>query len=529
MKTPALEKPATNIALPMGRVLSFATITAAGFVLGKVSGIMREMVVSAHFGLGSGLDAYVLAGVVPTTINNIVAGSAITAAVMPTFARYLAAGRRDEFWRAASVITNIVLLVTGAVTALGMLLAGPIISLIAGASPPSTQALAATMLVIMMPTLLLGAALNMLMAMLNSVDRFAGPALIFLALNVGMIAAVILLTPIIGVVAVAWGFLIGVILQVVIQVVELRIEHPHYTWRIDWHHPALREVFAAFVPITALAITAQINLVVDKTMAASLPAGSVSALYYADVVLGAFYMLGYSLGIAVFPNLSRLAAVNDLESTRRTVVTSLRLLVFILAPLTLALMAFAAPAVGLIFERGAFDARAVQMTAQALAMYAVGLIAIAALQVLQRVYYAFSDSATPLVVGALTALAHVALNLILMRYWAHAGIALSTSITAIVAVVALVVLLERRVRGIEPVELLGFLSRCVLFALVAIGPMVWLAAILPLGDGTVARVITAALALLGGIVYLLLARTTRTRESELLLQPVWGFFRRGKA
>src|SRR5512142_1002050 len=122
------EKATAKLALPMGRVLSFATITAAGFLLGKVSGILREMVVSAHFGLMGGLDAYVLAGLVPTTINNIVAGSAITAAVMPTFARYLAGERRDEFWYAASVITNIVLLITGALTLLGMLLAGPIIS-----------------------------------------------------------------------------------------------------------------------------------------------------------------------------------------------------------------------------------------------------------------------------------------------------------------------------------------------------------------------------------------------------------------
>ena len=512
----------------MGRVLSFATITAAGFLLGKLSGILKEVVVSAHFGLAGGLDAYVLAGLVPTTINNIVAGSAITAAVMPTLARYLAAGKRGEFWYAASVITNVVLLITGALTVIGMLLAGPIISIVAGSSPASTQALATGMLVIMMPTLLLGAVLNMLMAMLNSVDRFTGPALIFLVLNLGMIATVILLTPVIGVYAVAWGFLIGVVFQVVIQMIELRREHPQYTWRIDWHHPALRQVLIAFVPITALAITAQINLVVDKSMAASLPEGSVSALYYADVVLGAFYMLGYSIGIAVFPNLSRLAAVNDTENTRRTVVTSLRLLIFILAPLTFLLIAFAAPMVGLIFERGKFDALAVQMTAQALAMYAVGLIAIAALQVLQRVFYAFADSATPFVVGALTAVAHVALNLILMRYWAHAGIALSTSITAIVAVIALIILIERRVRGIDVIKLLSFLLRCVVLALIAIVPMVWFWASLHLGDSVLAHIIGVALAGAAGIIYFILARVTRTHESEMLLQTAFGFLRRSK-
>ncbi len=523
MASTVTDKASAKIALPMGRVLSFATITAAGFLLGKVSGIVREMVVSAHFGLAGGLDAYVLAGLVPTTINNIVAGSAITAAVMPTFARYLTGERRDEFWYAASVITNIVLLITGALTVLGMLLAGPIISLLAGARPAETQELAAGMLVIMMPTLVLGAGLNMLMAMLNSVDRFTGPALIFLALNLGMIITVVLLTPYIGVYAVAWGFLIGVILQVVIQIIELRFEHPQYAWHIDWHHPALRQVLIAFVPITALAITAQINLVVDKSMAASLPEGSVSALYYADVVLGAFYMLGYSLGIAVFPNLSRMIAVNDAENTTRTVVTSLRLLIFILAPLTFLLVAFAVPSVGLIFQRGAFDVVAVNMTAQALAMYAVGLIAIAALQVLQRVFYAFADSATPFWVGVVTAVIHVALNLVLMTYWGFAGIALSTSSTAILSVVLLVLLLRGRVNGIELPGLTWYLVQCALLALVSTWPVALMFGFLHLGSGFLSYLVGVALAGMGGLLYFVLALALRMHESQMLWNTALGF------
>lgn len=517
-------------AIPLRRVLSFATITTAGFVLGRLSGLLREMVVSAHFGLSAELDAYFLAFLVPTLVNNIVAGSAITAAVMPTFARYLANGRRTEFWYVASVITNVVLLVTGALTLLGILLAVPIVAILGAGLAPSTQALAANLLIIMMPTLILGAALNMLMAMLNSLDRFGGPALIFLALNVGIIGTVILLSPIIGVYSVAWGFLIGVILQVVVQLVELPLEQPRYQWQLDWRHPALREVAIAFVPIAALSIVAQINLVVDKAMAAWLPPGSISALNYADVILGSFYMLGISLGIAVFPSLSRMAAANDLESTARTIVASLRLLIFILAPLTFLLIPFAAPTIGLVLGRGRFDVGAVQMTAQALAMYAIGLIAIAALYVLQRAFYALADSVTPLGVGTLTAILHVALNLVLMRYWAHAGIALSTSLTAIMGVIALTFLLRRRIQGVGLADLLIFLFRCTLLAFVSALVAAWLFALTHLGVETLtARVIGVTFAVMGVVIYFLLALATRTPESHLLWQTACGFLqaRRG--
>ena len=529
-----LETKEQKPAAPMGRVLSFATITAFGFVLGKVSGILREVVVSAHFGLSAELDAYFLAGSVPTIINNIVAGSAITAAIMPTFARYLAAdgephATRSEFWYVASILTNIVLLITGVLTVFAILLAAPIISLLGSKLDAPTAALATNLLVIMMPTLLLGAALNMLMAMLNSLDRFTAPSLIFLALNVGIIGTVIVLSPAIGVYAVAWGFLIGVALQVAIQLIELRRERPQYSWRLDWRHPALRLVLRAFIPIAALSIVAQINLLVDRTMAATLPTGSVSALYYADSVLGMFYMLGISLGIAVFPSLSRMAATNDLANTARTVDSSLRLLILILTPLIFLLILFGAPIVGLILGRGEFDPAAVARTAQALTMYAIGLIGIAAIYVLQRAFFALLDNVTPLIVGAFAAALHIVLNLLFMPIWSHAGIALSTSVTALAGAIALTLLLARRVPHLGLGNLLLYILRCAVMALVCAGAAFWIFSNLHLGVETLtARVVGVGLAALGGIAYFVLALLTGVSESKTLVNVLVGFVRREK-
>ncbi len=521
----------TKLAAPMHRVISFAAITGAGFVLGQISGLVREMVVSAQFGLSADLDAYFIARLVPMLVNNIVAGSAIVAAVTPIFSRDLALGRREEFWRTASLITNIVLLITAALTVLGILLSPSLIAILGGGLAAATQSLASGLLVIMMPTLFLSAALNMLLAMLNSLDRFAAPALIFLALNVGMIATVVMLAPAIGINSVALGFSIGVLLQVLIQLIELRREQPRYSLRLDWQSPVLRRVLAAFLPITVLAITAQINYVADRAMAGWLAVGSVGAISYADTLLGVFYMIGISLGIAVFPSLSRMAAVNDAASTARTIVSALRLLIFILTPITLLLMAFGSPLVGLILGRGKFDARAVQMTAETLSGYAVGLIAIAALYVLQRAFYAMADNDTPLVIGIIGAIFHVALNLVLMQFWAHTGIALSTSVTAILTTLALTILLARRLPDISPSALALFLLRCVILATpaaaLAFGLYIWVG----LRDSSLgSRVIGVSFAGLGGMVYIALAFVTRTHESELLLQAgrgMLGRFKRG--
>jgi putative peptidoglycan lipid II flippase len=511
----------------MRRVAAFTAITAFGFVLGKLSGLVREMVVSAQFGLSADLDAYLVALTVPTVINNVIAGGTIVAAMMPTLARYLTKNDREGFWYAASIVTNILLLITGILTLGVMLLPAPIIALVGMGFAASTQQTAAQLLVIVMPTLWLSALLNMLLVVLNALDRFVAPALIFLALNLGIIVTVIALAPMLGIYAVAWGFLIGVALQVAIQFIELRRERPKYFLRFDWHHPALPDVWRAFVPIAALSIIAQINIVIDKTMATMLPTGSVSALYYADSILGLFYMLGTSLGIGIFPSLSRSIAADDLASAGRAVVTSLRVLVFILAPLTFLLIAFAEPIIGLILGRGKFDVGAVGMTGSALAMYAIGLIALAVLNILQRAFYALSDSVTPFVIGAATMLLHIALNWVLMQILWHAGIALSASLCAILGTLVLIALLARRLPNIPMASLLVYLVQCSAIALVGTLAAFLIFDALQLGVTTLSgRIVGALCAMLGGVIYLGVAFMWRVPESRMLLNWAFGLVRR---
>lgn len=529
MNTPKSKVASQQSEIKMRRVLSFATITAIGFALGKASGVLREIVVSASFGLSSDLDAYFVAYTVPTIINNVIAGGTLTAAMMPTLARYLTQDDRQGFWLVVSIITNIVLLITGGLTLLVMLLPAPVIALVGAGFPAATQTLAANLLVIMMPTLALSALLTMLLATLNALDRFVASASIFLALNLGIIVTVLLLAPTLGVSAVAWGFLIGVGLQTALQFVELRRERPQFFWRLDWRHPALRHVFRAFVPIAALSIVAQINIVVDRVMATALPAGSVGALYYADSILGLFYMLGISLGIGVFPTLSRLAAENDLEGAGRAVTTFLRLLIFVLVPLTFLLIPFAAPTIGLILGRGKFDGAAVDLTAAALVMFAIGLLAVAALNVLQRSFYALSDSVTPFVVGALAMLLHIGLNVMLMPGLGHAGIALSASISSIAGAITLVLLLARRLPRIDFAGLSGFVLQSAIVALASTLVVAGLFASLNLaGESMSVRIIGVAFAAGGGAIYFIAALVLRIPESRMLLDFGFSFLRRFK-
>ncbi len=262
-------------------------------------------------------------------------------------------------------------------------------------------------------------------------------------------------------------------------------------------------------------------------MATALPAGSVGALYYADSILGLFYMLGVSLGIGVFPSLSRMVATNDLTSTGRAVTTSLRMLIFILAPFTCLLIPFASPTIGLILGRGKFDVGAVDLTAQALAMYAIGLIAIAMIYVLQRAFYALSDSVTPFVIGGVTMLMHIALNWVLMQTLFHAGIALSASLSSIAGATTLTLLLARRLPNVRPAGFAGFLLQCILLASLSTALVAMMFNVTNLNAATLeGRIIGVAFAAGGGVIYLGAAFVLRIPESRMLLNLGLGFLRR---
>ncbi len=196
-------------------------------------------------------------------------------------------------------------------------------------------------------------------------------------------------------------------------------------------------------------------------------------------------------------------------------------------PITFLIVPFAAPIIALLLGRGRFDAGAVEMTAQALVAYGAGLVGVAMLYVLQRAFYALGKNALLLAVGAIAALAHVGLNLVLMQTWQHAGIALSTSLTAIAQAVILIALLGHHLPTVRLVPLFSFLAQCALLGAVSTAIVLAVRAFMPFSTGTLtANLADAALAVFGGSIYCALALIARVPESRMVLHNLTRLVKR---
>jgi putative peptidoglycan lipid II flippase len=189
----------------------------------------------------------------------------------------------------------------------------------------------------------------------------------------------------------------------------------------------------------------QINLLIDVILASTLPTGSVSFLYYADRVnqlpLG---VVGVAIGTALLPSLSRqIRAGKDVEAQNGQN-RGLELAMLLTLPAAAGLMVLAGPIVEVLFERGAFEAEAANQTALALAAYAAGLPAFVLIKVFQPGFFARQDTKTPVKIAAVAVVVNLILNLILMQYYAHVGLAMATAISAWMNTAALALLLNRR-------------------------------------------------------------------------------------
>jgi putative peptidoglycan lipid II flippase len=179
-----------------------------------------------------------------------------------------------------------------------------------------------------------------------------------------------------------------------------------------------------------------------------------------NLMFFALGVIGQSVGSAVFPTLSALAAENDLNGFRDRLAGALRSVLFLAFPATAALVLLGEPLIRVMFERGEWTAESTTATAWALAFYALGIAGFALLEVLSRAFYALSDTWTPVVIGVAALAANIALSVLFIRFIGEpdslargpfAGLALANALTTLLEAAALWALLSRRVGHISGV------------------------------------------------------------------------------
>ena len=202
-------------------------------------------------------------------------------------------------------------------------------------------------------------------------------------------------------------------------------------FRIPNWTPQVKKLLGLMMPAILGAGVVQINLLIDVILASTLPTGSISFLYYADRVnqlpLG---VVGIAIGTALLPKLSRDIGSGLIESANESQNRALEIGILLTLPATFGLVVLAKPIIEVLFQRGAFTYVSTDLTSLALIAYSTGLPAFVLIKIFQPSFFARHDTATPVKIAIIAVLINLILNLILMRYFAHVGLAMATAVSA---------------------------------------------------------------------------------------------------
>jgi putative peptidoglycan lipid II flippase len=280
-------------------------------------------------------------------------------------------------------------------------------------------------------------------AILNTEDRFGAAALAPVAYNLCIIIFALLLAPWLGVFAAALGVVAGSVAHVAVQLPALRRVF-RWTPRPDVSDPAAREAFWLMLP-RALGLGAnQVTFLVNTALASTLAVGAVVSYNVAFNVLQIpLGVIGLPLGIVLLPALSRALALGEETEFGRTIVSSLRLLLW--AMLLVAAVGIVArdQVVALLFGWG-FDPAALSATAACLGVFLVGLPAHAMNVILARAFYSGRDTVTPVSVAIASVVINVLVSVATVDSLGLPGLALGIAVGAWFEAIVLTLLLRRR-------------------------------------------------------------------------------------
>ena len=441
-------------------LLKSASTVSLWTLASRITGLVRELFIASAFGASALTDAFNVAFRIPNLFRRLFAEGAFSQAFVPVLAASKAQNGDEATKKAVDHVATLLAWSLLLLSFAGVLAAPFLVWAMASGlqQQPESYAAAVHMTRWMFPYIGFMSMVALSAGILNTWKKFAVPAATPVLLNLAMIGAAWLLAPwlkskgIQAIYALPVGVMLGGFMQLAIQIPALSkiglLPRIGLTWsaiRRSASDPASRQIATLMLPALLGVGVAQISLLINTQIASHLAPSSVSWLTYADRLMEfPTAILGVALGAVLMPQLAAARAKGDQDEYAAMLDWGLRLVVLLALPCAGALLVFSQPLVSVLYHYGAFTDRDVQQTTLALTGYGVGLLGLVAIKVLAPGYYASQDIKTPVKIAVVVLCFTQVMNVVLVPYLAHAGLALSIGLGALLNAAWLLVGLIRK-------------------------------------------------------------------------------------
>ena len=424
-------------------------------MISRVTGLLRESLFARAFGASAYTDAFIVAFRLPNLLRRLFAEGAFSQAFVPILTEYKSKHGQEATKTLVDHVATVLIWATVLTSIVGIVGAPLLITLLAGdlRETPGAYDASVIMTQMMFPYIACMSFVALAGGILNTWRQFKIPAFTPVLLNLSFIFASLVLVNYLEqpIYAMAIAVCVGGLLQVAIQIPSLvkigmlpRISiNPLHGLRDAGVRRMLKKMGPAVFAVSA----AQISLLINTGIAASLAAGAVSALQYADRLMEfPTAMLGVALGTILLPSLSKANSEGNTEEYAALLNWGLRLTFLLALPAAVGLATLAEPMIATLFHYGKFDDAALANSAMPLMAYSAGLLGIILVKILAPAFYARQDVKTPVRIAIMVLFATQLMNLlfVFLLDLGVAGLALSIGLGACINATCLYVGLRRR-------------------------------------------------------------------------------------
>jgi putative peptidoglycan lipid II flippase len=507
------------IAEPAGGVARAAGVIALGNVSSRVLGLFRVTLIAGLFGATGLVSAYQVAATVPTMIYDLLVGGMLSSALVPVFSEYATAKDRGEFARLVSVILTLAVTAMVALVVVLELLAPQVASLLGVGFTPELQAVSVRCIRIVTIALFFFALSGVVTGALYTLKRFTYPAFGAAAFNAGIIVSAVVLSRWFGIYSLAVGVVIGSVLQLAIQLPDLR--HLRLNLCFDLSHPGVRRIVKLYLPVLAGLLVSQVQVGIDRNLASQTGEQSIAWMQNATTLIQFPHgLVAVAISLAVLPSLSRFYALKDWSGYRQTLALGLRMVLMLIVPASVGLFILSRPIIQLIFEHGKFTSVDTVWTVMALRYYLLGLVFASIDWPLNYAFYARQDTLTPALVGVFSVVVYLVVALTLLPTMGMIGLVLADSMKQFSHAITMLILTYLRLGGLENrrMALAGgkTLITSAFMGVVILAVMRWLPAFLAFGKLLNAFLLVGVGGGLGVVVYFACGALLRQEEVMML-------------
>jgi putative peptidoglycan lipid II flippase len=423
--------------------------TVGGWTLvSRVTGFLRDVVMAAVLGAGPIADAFLVAFRLPNHFRAIFAEGAFAAAFVPRYARTLEQDGLDTARAFADRLAAAMIALQLVLLGVALLFTPNVVTLLAPGlvDDPARFDLAVALTRVTFPYLALISLETLIAGTLNANQRFAAAAAAPVLLNICMVSALLMATlfPTAGHAA-AWGVLAAGVLQTLFVAADAERSGFGIRLKIPRLDEPTRKFLKALGPAVVGAGGVQLALFADTIIATFLPAGSLSALYYADRInqlpIG---VIGIAAGTVLLPEMARRLAAGDGAGAAAAQGRAIELTLLISIPFVAGALAIPELVMRALFARGAFTADDALAAAATLAAYATGLIPFVLMRSFIAPFHARGDTLTPVRAALIAVLINILLKIVLVGPFAQVGLALATAAGAWINLALLMYAAARR-------------------------------------------------------------------------------------